>query len=62
MIMIKMEKWPWPDKSQVYNESKNEEQEEDMNTIPILSHLDETKAKHNANKEDSEADHSSYFW
>ena len=33
-----------------------------MNTIPILSHLDETKAKHNANKEDSEADHRSYFW
>ena len=32
-----------------------------MNTIPILSHLDETKAKHNANKKDSEADHSSNF-
>ena len=47
---------------EAYNESKNEEQEEDMNTIPILSHLDETKAKHNANKEDSEADHRSYFW
>ena len=61
--MIKMEKWPWPDQTKAkYNESKNEEQKEDMNTIPISSHLDETKAKHNANKEHSEADHRSYFW
>ena len=61
--MIKMEKWPWPDQTIAkYNESKNEDDEEDMITTPILSHLDETKAKHNANKEDSEADHRSYFW
>ena len=60
--MIKMEKWLWPDPTIAkYNESKNEDEEEDMNTIPFLSHLDETKAKHNANKKDSKADQSSYF-
>ena len=62
MIMIKMEKWPWPDQTIAkYNESTNENEEESMNTISILSHLDETKTKHDANKKDSKANHSSNF-